>query len=256
MDIYGFAIPAREEIFPHLSGYIQGFGPSPKIFQQWQKHGIEDKSALAGKGRVYDFTIFNIVKYFNLLMDNNPNIIDSLFTPLECVIHSTHVANMVREKRNIFLHKGCFAKFKGYAFSQLHKMTTKNPIGKRKQIREQLGFDVKFAYHLVRLLNECEQILMNETLDLRLNNEHLKAIRRGEVPEEDIRAWASNKEMQLETLFVNSKLPNNPRYDEIRQLLLDCLEHHYGSLEKCIETPDKYKVLLQQMKDMIDKSGL
>ncbi len=56
-------------------------------------------------------TVYPIVKYFRLLMDNNPNIIDSLFVPRNCVLYSTKVGEMVRENRHIFLHKGCWAKF-------------------------------------------------------------------------------------------------------------------------------------------------
>ena len=39
----------------------------------------------------------------------------------------------------------------------MHKMRTKEPEGKRRAIIEEFGFDVKFAYHVVRLLNEVEQ---------------------------------------------------------------------------------------------------
>lgn len=268
MDLYGFAIPRKEVIFPHLAGHILvpvkndsvmyevGFGDKPEMFGQWQQHGVVDESALAGKGREYDFTIFNIVKFFALLMDNNPNIIDSIYTPQECVLHMTHVGNLVRENKELFLHKGCYPKFKGYAYSQIHKMTTKNPTGKRKKIREEFGFDAKFGYHLVRLLNECEQILMNGTLDLRLNNEHLKAIRRGEVSEEDIRKWASDKEKQLEALFVKSSLPAKPRREEIKSLLMECLDYHYGNLKDCIEVPDKHKNALSEIKEVMRRYEL
>lgn len=58
-------------------------------------------------------------------MENNPNIIDSLFTPISCIIHSTAVGNIVRENRKIFLHKGCWQRFKGYAYGQLHKASNK-----------------------------------------------------------------------------------------------------------------------------------
>ena len=62
-------------------------------------------------------------------MENNPNVIDSLFTPVNCVLHSTRVGNLVRENRRLFLHKGAWPKFKGYAYSQLHKMTDQNAAG-------------------------------------------------------------------------------------------------------------------------------
>ena len=46
--------------------------------------------------------------------------------------------------------------------------------GKRYEKVKKDGGDLKFCYHLVRLLGECEQILMTGTLDLRLNNEQLR----------------------------------------------------------------------------------
>lgn len=256
MDLYGFVIPKKGIVFPHLAGIVQGFGYQGEKFDQWQQHGIESKDALAGKGRTYDFTIFNIIRYFELLMANNPNILDSVWTPQECVLHITQVGTMVRESRKLFLHKGCFQKFKGYAFSQIHKMTSKKPIGKRKKIREEFGFDAKFAYHLVRLLEECQQLLMCGDMDLQQNREHLKAIRRGEVSQEDILKWASDKERQLEKLYTETKLPDKPDENKLKQLLLNCLEHHYGSLDKCIEVPDKYKQVLQEVKSLIYKAGV
>lgn len=115
-DYYGFAIPPKHVIFPHINGVIPGFGHQGEKFDQWAE------SHVMFNGVEYDFQIFNIVKYFNLCMDNNPNMIDSLFTPARCVGFSTPVGEHVRANRRIFLHKGCWPKFKGYAGSQLHKI--------------------------------------------------------------------------------------------------------------------------------------
>lgn len=253
MDVYGFAIPNREVIFPHLTGEIPGFGKQAERFEQYQQHHIIDIDAAGGKGQSYDLSIYNIVKYFQLCMENNPNMIDSLFTPQFCVLHITKVGNMVRDKRHLFLHKGAWPKFKGYAYSQLHKMTTKDPKGKRKETRDKYGYDVKFAYHVIRLLDEVEQILMLHDLDLQKNREQLKAIRRGEVSEEEIRRWASEKEKDLEKLYAASSLQWGPDEGLIKQLLLDCLEEHYGSLQGAFVNPDGYKVAVQQIQDVLDK---
>lgn len=239
MDIYGFCIPKKDMVFPHLAGEIPGFGKQIQRFEQFQQHHIIDESAMGGKGRSYDITIFSIVKYFQLLMENNPNIIDSIFVPTNCILHSTKVGNIVRESRKIFLHKGSWHKFKGYAYSQLHKMSIKNPIGKRKEDIQQNGFDTKYAYHLVRLLYEVEQILIGGDIDLTRNSEHLKAIRRGEVSENEIREWFSIKEKHLENLYHTSSLQNSPDESKIRQLLLQCLEEHYGNLDKCVVNVDQ-----------------
>lgn len=246
-DVYGFCIPTKELVFPHLTGEIHGFGRQIQRFEQWQQHHVEDEK------KSYDLQIFNIVKFFQLLMENNPNIVDSMFTSQECVLHITQVGNMVRENRRLFLHKGMWHKFKGYAYSQLHKMSSKEPEGKRKELREQFGFDVKFAYHVVRLLDEAEQVLVSGDLDLMKNREQLKAIRRGEVPEEDIRRWAADKEKALEELYHKSELPYSPDEVKIKQLLLDCLEHHYGSLANCIVVPDAATRAISEIREVIQR---
>lgn len=255
MDVYGFCIPNKSMIFPHLVGEIEGFGRQKQRFEQWQEHHIEDNGALAGKGRTYDFAIFNIVKYFSLCMENNPNMIDSIFTPINCVLHATKIANIVRENRKLFLHKGAYHKFLGYAHSQLHKMSSKNPEkdSKRAVLREQFGFDVKYAYHLVRLSDECEQILSTGDLDLQRAKEHMKAVRRGDVTEQDIREWFSAREKTLEKLYSESKLPHSPDEDKIKTLLVNCLEEHYGSLANCITMPDAPKLALQEIQAVLDR---
>ena len=160
MDLYGVCIPPKLDLFPHLAGYVCGFD-EPNSFQQYQQHHVFDASALGGKGREYDLSIYSIVKFFKLLMENNPSCIDTLFTPHECVLHITQVGNLIRDNRKLFLHKGCWPKFKGYSYSMVHKMNSKtpDPESKRGQLREKFGFDTKFGMHVVRLLGEAEMIL-------------------------------------------------------------------------------------------------
>jgi predicted nucleotidyltransferase len=161
MDIYGWAIPPKDEIFPHLSGEIPGFGTPRERFEQFQQHHIDCPDELAGKGRMYDVTIYNIVKYFQLCMENNPNMIDSLFTPAECVLHITQVGNIVRENRKLFLHKGCWPKFKGYAYSQLHK--TDNKL-KSKEMKEILAFEEQNKISHTTTLEDIEKEMKKRNL--------------------------------------------------------------------------------------------
>ncbi len=253
VDVYGFAIPPRDWVFPHLRGEVPGFDECAPKFEQIQQHHMLDKSARGGKGVEYDLTIYSIVKYFKLLMENNPNIIDTLFVPRRCVVFSTKVGELVRENRKLFLHKGCWARFKGYAYSQIHKMNTKEPEGKRKAIIEEFGYDVKFAYHVVRLLNEAEQILIEGTLDLERNREQLKAIRRGEWSKQEVEEYFSDKERQLEQTYLESSLSPVPNESEIRQLLLKCLEDHYGSLDECIVMQDAAENALKEISEILDR---
>jgi len=252
-DVYGFCIPPKELIFPHLAGEIPDFGRQIKRFEQWQNHHINDPEAVGGKGREYDFSIYNIVKYFQLCMENNPNMIDSLFTPQHAVLHSTNIGNMVRENRKMFLHKGSWFKFKGYAYSQMHKMKSQTREGKRKETVERYGYDIKFAYHCVRLLNEVEQILVEHDLDLQRNREQLKSIRRGEWKLEDIERYFEDKEKNLEKIYAESSLRHSPDEESIKNLLLQCLEEHYGSLSSAVVVEDKAVQILRQVKDLVDR---
>jgi predicted nucleotidyltransferase len=256
MDVYGWCIPPKDIIFPHLTGEILGFGRQKKRFGQYEQHHVLVEDAMGGKGRNYDLSIYNIVKYFQLCMDNNPNMVDSMFTPVECVLHITQVGNMVREARHIFLHKGCWQRFKGYAYSQLSKMKKSEPQGKRKAIIDEYGFDIKNAYHIVRLLDECEQILTYGDLDLRRAKEHMKAVRRGDINEVEIREWFTHKEKQLETLYHKepSPIPYAPDETKIKTLLLQCLEHHYGSLDNCIVNPDAAVQALREVQEVLNKN--
>lgn len=325
MDIYGFCIPPKDIVFPHLRGEIDGFGRQKKRFEQFTQHHIQDLSA----NKVYDVTIFNIVKYFSLCMENNPNMIDSLFVPQRCILHSTPVANYLREHRKEFLHKGSWHKFKGYAFSQVSKMKNKalkqfadlcealqidtdeitlttvavelrrrgycaiqvsadsvkgvpldnclsgldtnrlaslyeimhecvkdgGQIGKRLQTIKTYGYDVKFAYHVVRLLNEVEQILIEQDLDLERNREQLKSIRRGEWTIEQIDNYFQMKERELESVYIESKLPHSPNELRIKNILLDCLEMYYGSLNKAVVRPTEIRELLGDLQQLVEKYG-
>ena len=246
IDLYGFTIPHKTTIFPHLAGHIQGFGQTPNRFDQWQQHHIKDGE------KEYDITVYNIVKYFQLCMENNPNMIDSLFTPRTAVIHMTQLGQYVRDNRKLFLHKGSKFKFSGYAYSQMHKIRTKkaDPGTKRAQDMAEHGYSLKFAYHTVRLLLEGEQILTEGDLDLTRNKELLKSIRRGEWSLAEVEEFFKQKEHALDVAYTNSKLPHSPRIKEIKQVLLDALEMHFGTIEKA-ETVNQE--LIRELKDLVKK---
>lgn len=249
VDVYGICLPPKDAVFPHLAGEIPGFGRQIKRFETWQEHGV----AVAAGDRRWDFSIFGIVKFFQLAMENNPNVIDSIFTPRRCVLSSTAVGEYVREHRVDFLHKGAWHKFKGYAYSQLNKIRTKTPTGKRAALVEEFGFDTKFAYHVVRLLLEVEQILVHRDIDLERDREQLKAIRRGDWTLAQLEQWAGDKERALEAIYHASDVPYAPDEARIKRHLIHCLEMHYGDLSSAVVQPDEALAILRQVSDLTKK---
>jgi hypothetical protein len=258
-DIYGFCVPPKDVVFPHLAGAIHGFGRQVQEFRQFQGEHLKDPDAAGGKGREYDVSVYSIVRYFQLVMEGNPNMLDSLFTPRNCVLHSTSISEMVRERRKLFLSKKCWHTFRGYAFAQLGKMGSKSPKpdGKRAAIREKYGWDVKFGSHLVRLIQEVEQILSLGDIDLQRDRKMLTDIRNGNWTEQQVRDWFTDREKLLERLYHESNaVPHEPDEAAIKSLLLECLEHHYGSLEKTIVTEGKSDQAVREIKAIIERLGV
>jgi hypothetical protein len=88
-------------------------------------------------------------------MENNPNMVDALFLPRRCVLHSTPIYEHVRENRTMFLHKGSWHKFRGYAYSQLSKI--------RQQQNELTEFMRLNAVPYDITIDEVEQELVSRT---------------------------------------------------------------------------------------------
>jgi predicted nucleotidyltransferase len=147
VDVYGICMPPKRLVFPHLAGEILGFGRQLERFECWQEHHV------AAGGRVWDFQMFGIVKFFQSAMDNIPNVLEALFTPPRCVLTTTAIAEYLRQHRTDFLHKGAWHKFKGYAHSQKSRMRTKLPTGKRAaprrgaRLRRQAGLSRRAPAH-------------------------------------------------------------------------------------------------------------
>ena len=134
VDVYGWAIPPRDDIFPHLRGEVPGFGTPKARFQQYQEHHIHDADALAGHGRVYDVTIYGIVKFFHLAMNNNPNIIDSLFTPVNCVLHSTRSGRYRQREPETVLAQGHLVQVQELCVRPVAQVVDQGPPGQASRI--------------------------------------------------------------------------------------------------------------------------
>ena len=128
-----------------------------------------------------------------------------------------------------------------------------NRTSKRTKDLDENGYDLKWAYHCVRLLNEVEQILVEHDLDLQRNREQLKSIRRGEWTLDELEAYFANKELALETVYANSTLPWGPDEAKIKNLLLQCLEQNYGNLDAAVARAPEIDMVLTEIQSVIDR---
>lgn len=227
-DFYGFIVPPPQIVFPHLAGYIQGFGRTYTPFEQYQIQHVQHPVY----GEI-DLTIYNIVKYFQLVLNGNPNMLDSLFTLDENVVHSDEVGDLVKANRHMFLSEKMFHTFKGMAYAHATRLKLGNTKEGRKDNVEKFGYDTKDAYHTVRILLQIRDVLETGDMDLKRHSPFLRAIRNGQFSMKYILYQFDSLMEQIETVVESgSVVPYAPDESSIKQLLINCLEIKYGSLGK------------------------
>lgn len=229
-DFYGFTVPPLEIIFPHLNGYIQGFGRTYSPFEQYQQQHVSHPVY----GEV-DFSIYNIVKYFHLVMLGNPNMVDSLFVNDESILFMDEVGKLVRDNRKLFLSQKMYHTFKGMAYSHLSRIKSGHIKEGRIEKSKELGldYDVKDAYHTLRMLLQLLEVLETGELHLKANSIFLNDVRSGKYTLQYIMDMFDDM-LGLAEQLVNSNqcaVPYSPDEKKLKNLLINCIEIKYGSLK-------------------------
>ena len=249
-DVVAIAMNPKHDFFPAQTGFINGFGPPYESFKSWQQHHVEDG------GKSYDLTVYGLANWFTLLAGANPNLLDVLYSPLFCVRVNTPIAQHIRSNKSLFLSQKAIHTFIGYGYAQLKKIENKDKTGKRAELIATHGFDTKYASHLVRLALQAEQLLLEGDMDLIRNAATLKAIRNGEWTEEQVKNFFYDKEKYLRGLGDKCVLPHSPDMDKIKSLLVECLEMHYGSLDKVLHIEGHNDNILRQIRELANKAQL
>lgn len=244
-DIRGVTFPARHILFPWETGVIPGFGTQPVKFENWQEHHVDYKD------KSYDMEVFSIVKYFELLRVGNPNIMDTLFVPESCVLHITQAGIHMRKNRKKFLSKSSISRFMGFAWNHMRNMKNAKKEGKRKELVDKFGFDVKDAGHVYRITAGLEDMLIHGDYDIQKHREAVKAIRAGQWSYDQLNEWFTKKLTAIDEAKVKSPLPEEADELELRKILIECLEIHYGRLDKVIVDDNRAKNMLRKIENIL-----
>lgn len=95
--------------------------------------------------------------------------------------------------------------------------------------------------------------MVEHDLDITRNREQLKSIRRGEWTLEYLREWFETKERALEEVYAASTLRYGPDEEAIRELLLNCLEHHYGNISDAVRRDIKVDQMVRELEAVLDR---
>lgn len=105
---------------------------------------------------------------------------------------------------------------------------------KRSKLEAKFGYDTKHAMHLVRLMQVCEEILVEGIVRVkRPNAKELLAIRDGAWTFDKLEGWAKDENLRLKELVDSSPLskqPNRKRLDALCCELTDMVDKRIGEL--------------------------
>jgi len=202
-----------------------GLSRSPLLKGRDSRMNNEQQEIQEGE---WDIVIYEVKKYFRLLLKQNPNVMGLLWLPENLYVHASEAGRLIIKNRDLFTSKGAFHSFAGYASGQLHKMThgaCRGYMGaKRKALVEKFGYDCKNASHLCRLLRMCIEFLTDGKLRVfRTDAKELKDIKRGEWSLEKVKKEAENLFQLAREAYMRSSLPAEPDYEGAEKLLLEIM---------------------------------
>jgi uncharacterized protein len=102
----------------------------------------------------------------------------------------------------------------------------KNRNVTRSALEEKYGYDTKHAYHLVRLIRMCREVLLTGKVQVkRPDKDELLAIRNGAWTYDQLIEFAEREELELNELYNTSQtLPKVPNKEKLDKLCIEMIE--------------------------------
>jgi predicted nucleotidyltransferase len=159
---------------------------------------------------------WEIERFCVLAAQANPTVLEVLWSPLVESIGTDGEA--LRAARSSFLSRRVHETYGNYARDQLKRVDAR---------RARTGeTNHKQAMHMIRLLMAGAHVLRTGEilLDVTAHREPLLAIKRGEVPWDQVTAWAATLQDELDEAARSTTLPEHPDRVAIDTLLHDVRE--------------------------------
>ncbi len=180
----------------------------PPADLHWSLYGVPEQLENEDSQEVY----WEIQKFLVLALKANPNVLECLFTPL--VELATTLAEELLAMRTAFLSRMVYQTYNGYVMSQFKRM--------QAHIRNHGQVKWKHVMHLIRLLISGTTVLREGFVPVRVeeHRERLLAVKRGEMPWEDVDQWRRSLHEEFDEAFQHTSLPERPDYEKANRFLV------------------------------------
>jgi predicted nucleotidyltransferase len=180
----------------------------PSADLHWSLYGVPEQLENHDTQEAY----WELQKFLVLALKANPNVLECLYTPM--VERATPLAEELLALRSIFLSRMVYQTYNGYVLSQFKKM--------QADLRNHGKIKWKHVMHLIRLLLSGIGVLRDGSVPVRVDTyrDRLLAIRRGEVPWENVENWRLSLHHEFNAAFETTKLPERPDYERANAFLI------------------------------------
>ncbi len=180
----------------------------PPADQHWSLYGVPEQIEHEETQECY----WELQKFVVLALKANPNTLECLYTPQVELIRPP--ADELIAMRSAFLSRMIYQTYNGYVLSQFKKL--EQDLRNTDQIRW------KHAMHLIRLLLAGIAGLTDGVIPVAVgaNRERLLAIRRGELPWDEVNAWRLELHQRFDEAYADTTLPERPDYARANAFLI------------------------------------
>jgi predicted nucleotidyltransferase len=219
LDVMGVCVEPKE--------YVLGL----RRFEQYV-YRTQPEGARSGPGDL-DLTVYSLRKYARLAAGGNPTILLLLFAPPGALLYSTPLGEALRALGPAFVSKRAIKAFLKYSDNQREALVGERGgyRANRPELIERYGYDVKYAYHLLRLGYEGCEIAETGRLSLPMPEGPrgvCQAVRRGEYTREQALELSRGLSARLEGYLESSSVPPEPDWAAIDAFLVAAHEEHWS----------------------------
>lgn len=193
-----------------------------------------------GSGIVVGIKYYELKHFVQLALKNNPNILEGLWADKDCIIRCNDTMSMLKDIRKLFLStEKAYSAYRGYAYDQCTKMIGADaPTGrmgaKRKEILDKFGYDTKNATHLFRLLYTAIDVIRNQRIQVKLDEDarkFLMEIKGGKYALDELNDYIVKLMKTVDLAMEDAKkdgriLKAEPQI--IDRVLFEALKKHFG----------------------------
>lgn len=167
-----------------------------------------------------DLVITEVRKFMRLAADNNPSIIELLYTAPEHHLVTTNAGALLLASRNLFLSQKARHSFTGFAVANIKRIQTQDPHD--KDAAKKNG---KRAMQFTRLYRMAREIVVDGMVNVKRDDAaELLDIRDGHWDLNDMTAWGRAQDLELADLAKTTSLPHTANRKRLNEVCVAIVE--------------------------------